>query len=154
MTKQNNIATQVVSVANDLLLDMPDGIVGWAFPGIHRVTHEQVTETDLQKDMMWLECEEGQTLGEYFDILIQTNRIRRCLNVNEGRILIKNNALSSPFFAHKQVLLWRSVGYDRAGNSFVPIIQNIQGQQPIIYLHRLESYLSRRHATYTFHGYV
>jgi hypothetical protein len=154
MTKQKIMATAVLPRVEDLVLEMPEGIVGWALPAVQQSTREQVKEHDLQEDVMWMECEEGQTLGEYFDILTQTNRIRRCLNVNEGRILINDNALTSPFFEGKQVLLWRSVGYDHAGNYLVPIIQNITGQQPLIYWHYWRYPLSRRHATYTFHGYA
>jgi hypothetical protein len=154
MIIEKTTATAAVSGAEDLLVEMPEGIVGWALPVIQKVTHEQVSETDLHEDMMWLECERGQTLGEYFDILTQTNRICMCLNITEGRILINNNALTSPFFKGKQVVLWRSAGYDHAGNYLVPIIQNITGQQPLMYWHYWRYPLSRRHATFTFHGYL
>ncbi|KND48370.1 MAG: hypothetical protein AB197_00445 [Parcubacteria bacterium C7867-002] len=154
MTKQKNPATAVLPRVEDFVLEMPEGIAGWVLPEVQQSTREQVKEHDLQEDMMWMECEQGHTLGEYFDILTHTHRIRRCLNVDEGRILINNNALASPFFEGKQIVLWRSVGHDHAGNYLVPIIQNITGQQPLMYWHYCRYPLSRRHATYTFRGHM
>lgn len=76
--------------------------------------------------------------------LAATDLLTRCLSFYEGRALVSND-LPAHFVGGKHLMLWRSVAYDDAGNLFVPFIQNIVGQFPVIYWWWLEYNLYETH---------
>lgn len=71
----------------------------------------------------------GYTL---FCAIVTGDKIGRCLNLTDGMSMA---AYEYCFYEFRgaRVFLWQSTVFDNEGNQFVPWIQAIRGQMPIIY---------------------
>lgn len=135
---------------NEPVVDIPPpgSFTEWFFPEYQRLACPLVTPIQLEE----IQHQPHKVAQGFFDQLTP-DQLKRSLNIIEGRMLIRDNALP-PFFAGKSLLLWRSVARDATGNIFVPYIQNIVGQHPAlpprIYWWWLEYEIPARFSTYIF----
>ncbi len=116
---------------------VPHFVTGWIFPGVEALGPETFDPEYLIPYLLPKQMEGGRVKGvQVLNHLEETVIIRRTMNFDEGRAMIKQGIPDA--FRGKHLLLWRSAAHDNFGNQFVPRIQNIEGQTPVIYWHWLE----------------
>lgn len=80
-------------------------------------------------------CPTGFEMLEYLE---KDCLFHRCLNLQDGKALVIHAGLEQKQFIGKWFLLWKSAAFDLFGNLFVPYVQNIGRQTPIIHWYWLE----------------
>ncbi len=73
-----------------------------------------------------------------FAHLRQSGLITNCLNIQDAKSLMADSIFRKPPFTGTRTLLWKSTVLGMCRNLYVPYIQNIFGQTPIIYYYWLE----------------
>ncbi|OHA24932.1 MAG: hypothetical protein A3C79_03015 [Candidatus Taylorbacteria bacterium RIFCSPHIGHO2_02_FULL_45_28] len=120
---------------------IPEWAVAWVFPELQQVARPKL---DLGRVTCFSEyfVEKEIVPGfEFFEHLKKMSLISRCLNFPDGVSIAAYEYCWYEFKA-KRVFLWQSVVHDGHQNLFVPWVQNIRGQMPIIYWHLLERFFS------------
>lgn len=108
---------------------IPEWVLCFAFPEPN--DEDPPLHCDDLIPYIWPTPRERLSITECISHLSQTGAIIRCLSLKNGEDLIRSGSVPKHFAGH--LCLWRSVAYDSAGNMFLPFIQNITGQIPIIY---------------------
>ncbi len=125
---------------------VPDWVVKWAVPEFEDIGPEHLNHGDMESYFP----QDAPRKGEGFFQQLQVSGLTRCcLGFEDGRSLITKGVLPI-CFPGKHLCLWRSTAFDISGNLFMPWVQNISGQIPIIRWWWLEYDLYPSHHTILF----
>ena len=122
-----------VYIRKNVEIPLPQWGLKWLTPELHKADplHKKSLSIGEFRDPS-----EGETMLGYvlYEYLNQTGLLARCLNLLDGVSLIRHsNILRPPYFTGTRILLWKSAIQGRCKNVFVPFVQIISGQLPIIY---------------------
>ena len=115
-------------VSRPLYLDL---IVKWKFPDLHgRRSLEDLGPSSVQTFNFTTRLH-PRLLKDALSRLHRRKLVSRCLNLNDGHQIIAR--WESCKWLYRSIGLWGSVGRDAGGNWFLPRLQVIRGQTPIVY---------------------
>lgn len=115
---------------NDRQSQLPEWAVRWAYPELAQEVRQ--FEPGQLREYRW----GGVSIplsGEFIYHLEEVNVLFRCLNLQEALFgcIVPNGTLSDRFRG-EHLCLWRSTCVDTNGHWFMPWIQNLSGQVPVI----------------------
>ena len=120
------------SIVYRLSPSLPEWAATWEFPEFNSIDKPKI---DLGRIFpLSAQFENSQTLSGYdaLDKIKVKALLGKCLNLEDGVSIATYEHCHSIFKGNK-VHLWQSVVRDSDNNLFVPQVQNIRDQMPIIY---------------------
>jgi len=119
---------------------LPQWGLRWLTPELHQADSRHL-ETSLLHIGEFHDQLEGETMPGFalYEYLNQTNLLMHCLNIPDGMSFMQQpSILRLPYFSGTRILLWKSTMLGGCRNLFVPFIQVIRRQAPVIYWWWLE----------------
>ncbi len=111
---------------------LPNWATGWQFPHFGSIGPIMIDLGRLTGFPERPDLPSNMVCSDLVEILRGDDLIDKCLNFQAGRQIAAYEYCHS-IFGGKKVYLWQSVVRDNRGSLYVPHIQNIRGQTPIIY---------------------
>ncbi|MEK7646145.1 MAG: hypothetical protein AAB381_00425 [Patescibacteria group bacterium] len=145
--------------------ELPDSMVDFVYPGLKGYLGSDIAKLilyrlnsnrlEIPRDIATHDPLDDYNFGlgkdavaeELLERIVGVGQLVYCLGLGDAHRLIDAGLLREKC-GDWQVLLWASTAYDNHGNQFVPVIQNIAGQQPVIVWYWLKYRLTPRHATF------
>ncbi len=109
----------------------PEWAKGWIFPG-RKAVMPTINLERISVPTHPFSNDATIPGHKYFKFLIQTGLIVRCVDLMNGRSIVACNGCYS-IFKNRRLMLWQSVVYDNHAQLYVPFIQALANQTPIIY---------------------
>lgn len=111
---------------------LPEWSVSWKFLELQSVYRPKIDLGRIGSFAGIFDNEETVSGWRFIDHLSEGNLINQCLNLSDG-VSIAAYEYCHSVFKGRKVLLWQSTVCDNQLNLFVPTIQSIRDQIPIIY---------------------
>lgn len=111
---------------------LPEWSGSWKYPELQSVYRPKIDLGRISNFAGLFDSADSVSGWRFIDRLSEVGRIDQCLNLSDGVSIAAYNYCHS-VFKGKKVLLWQSAVSDNQSNLFVPAIQNVRDQMPIIY---------------------